>query len=61
MPREGLDSFCKSVYALGFVDCRLPMAGAEGEPADTVTQEQERICNSIQQYFGDMYEDPEQV
>lgn len=50
--------FCRSVYALGFVDSACPIVGSASVAETT---EPERLSNSIQQYFGDLYEDVEQV
>ncbi len=58
-----IDSFCKSVYCLSFVDNRLPIQGAAsiGIPAEIISSEVERTKNNLQQYFWDLYEDNAQV
>lgn len=61
IPAEETDLFCKSVYTFGFVDCRSPIVPLACSNSDDINQEQERVCNSVQQYFGDLYEDAEQV
>ena len=58
LPNERVDMFCRSVYALGFVASARPIAGNDSNDG---CMESERLSNSIQQYFGDLYEDAEQV
>lgn len=62
MSPADVDLFCKSVYAIGFMDCSCPISAAtSGVETEVRSKEEERVCNSIQQYFGDMFEDPDQV
>lgn len=62
IPAETVDLFCRSVYALGFIENPCPIAPHGVDVTDErKASEAERVSNIIQQYFGDPYEDTEQT
>lgn len=57
---ELIEQFCRSVYSLGFVDNAAPIANnLLATPEAKLNKE--RVRNNLQMYFGDSFEDKEQV